>query len=493
MHERAGVGMFGGVVGRLLRETIAPGTALTGLLLGAAFLGIGFVFRLLQVEAIGQLLIQILMAWALARFALNGYAGEYRGSILSDAGGDWPQALAVAGRFLTLQLFWVVPAFLLVWNVVSAVLHDVKGVVTMPLAGATSPETPQALGALTVLHLLALLTMPRFYAAVGVLFCGMFLLPPLSLIASVRAAKYGEIFSAPLWREAFAGRRGDLFILYAVQAGGVLTGVVLVTPIVALAFTIDFAFGLLALAVAAGFLAGLTVTLVGRLCGFFAFGDESPAPAGVMPQAPPPEPSPSTEAPPEEEDSPLPPLADAADRVAAARRRFETDPRGAISELETLCAQHAPSPPVLHALALMLQASGRTEDAADVARAATVLCLKRGHTLLAAEVFNAFWKQSKALGLGADQLDLLAAALLKEGDLAMATNAFGLALSLDQGDRKAIKGLLQIADHRLHRESKPKDAARIYTFLLQYASASPFAEDMKRGLAEAEARLKRAV
>jgi hypothetical protein len=56
-----------------------------------------------------------------------------------------------------------------------------------------------------------------------------------------------------------------------------------------------------------------------------------------------------------------------------------------------------------------------------------------------------------------------------------------------------VKGLMKIADQRLYREGRPKDAARIYTFLLQYAVDSPLAEDFKRELAVAEARLKRAV
>jgi len=50
----------------------------------------------------------------------------------------------------------------------------------------------------------------------------------------------------------------------------------------------------------------------------------------------------------------------------------------------------------------------------------------------------------------------------------------------------------RFADQRLHKEGRPRDAARIYTFLLQYAPGSPFADDMKRGLAEAEARIARA-
>ena len=247
---------------------------------------------------------------------------------------------------------------------------------------------------------------------------------------------------------------------------------------------------------------------MGRLCGFFAFGEESPVPSSGRPEGPagfagpraiaafPGDPAAgdeaaSAEAP--EEESTLPPLPDAAARAAEARRRFETDREGAIADLQALREQHAPSPPILHALALMLHAAGRSEAGATVARDAIALGLRRGQASLAAEVFAAYWKQSNALGVSGGQVNVLATTLFKSGHVAQATTAFGVALNLDHGDRRAIQGLLQIADHRLHREAKPKDAARIYTFLLQYAASTSFAEDMKRGLAEAEGRLKRAV
>ncbi|HET8948574.1 MAG TPA: hypothetical protein VFQ07_16455 [Candidatus Polarisedimenticolia bacterium] len=534
MDEMTRVGAFGGVVGRLVRDATSPGTAFTGFVLGVILLASGFVCRMVQADAIGQLFGQIVMAAALARFAMNGYSGEYRGTILSTAGGTWPQTLMVAGRYLTLQLLWVVPTFLLGWSAVASVLQPATNSVAIsPFGGSTMPAAPTH-GAATLLPILGLFTSGPFLWSIGLLFFGMLLLPPVFLIVSVRSEKFGDIFSPALWGATFGGRLGDLYTLYAVQAGGVMMGMMVMAPLVLLGFSGGSELGILAIVVAMGFLAGLTVTLMGRLCGFFAFGEESPAPASHAgphgPQAAGPRAiaafpggaaaggagfasgasgamaSQASAAMPEvyadaapgeggdaEEESPLPPLLDAADRAAAARRRFETDRDGAIAEMETLRAQNAPSPQILHALALMLQAAGRVEEGSGTAREAIGLCLKRGHTSLAAEVFAAYWKQSKALGVTGDQIDLLAASLFKSGDLAQATTAFGVALNLDHGDRKAIKGLLQIADQRLHREAKPKDAARIYTFLLQYAGTSPFAEDMKRGLAEAEARLKRAV
>ncbi|HYV19940.1 MAG TPA: hypothetical protein VFC25_13020 [Verrucomicrobiae bacterium] len=534
MDESSRVGMFGGVVGRLVRDATSPGTAFTGFVLGVILLASGFVCRMVNADAIGQLFGQIVMAAALARFALNGYSGEYRGTILSTAGGTWPQALMVAGRYLTLQLMWVIPVFLLGWSAIASALHpDTNTVAISPFGGATSPAPSP--GAAGFLPILGVLTSGPFLWSIGLLFFGMLLLPPVFLIVAVRSEKFEHIFSPSVWSATFGGRLGDLYTLYAMQAGGMAMGMVVMAPLVLAAFSAGSELGFFAMAIAMAFLAGLAVTLMGRLCGFFAFGEESPAPAaraggfagphGVG-SAPgggsraiaafpgggpadvagfgrPPEVfeggegaeagSDSAPAEPVEEESSLPPLPAAAERAVEARRRFQTHPEGAIAELESLVAEHAPSPELLHALALMLHAAGRTEQGADTARAAIALGLKRGHTALAAEVFAAYWKQSKALGVTGEQIDVLAAALSKAGHLGQATTAFGVALNLDHGDRKAIKGLLQIADHRLHREAKPKDAARIYTFLLQYAGASPFAEDMKRGLAEAEARLKRAV
>jgi MFS family permease len=497
MDESVRVGMFGGVVGRLVRDATAPGTAFTGFILGVILLASGFVCRMVQADVLGQLFGQIVMAAALARFALNGYSGEYRGTILSTAGGTWPQTLMVAGRYLTLQLMWVVPVFFVGWSVLASALRPETN--SVAVNGGTG-------GGAGLLPILGVFTSGAFLWSIGLLFFGMLLLPPVFLIVAVRAEKFEHIFSPAVWGATFGGRLGDLYTLYAVQAGGTMMGMVVMAPLVLLGYSAGSGIGLLALVVAMGFLAGLAVTLMGRLCGFFAFGEESPVPSsglhdssagpagrraiaafpgGAAGEAA------SGEAP--EEESTLPPLPDAAGRAADARRRFETDREGAIADLEAVCQQHAPSPDILHALALMLHAAGRIEAGAGVARDAIALGLRRGQAALAAEVFAAYWKQSNALGVGGEQIDVLATTLFKSGHVGQATTAFGVALNLDHGDRRAIKGLLQIADHRLHREAKPKDAARIYTFLLQYAGSTPFAEDMKRGLAEAEARLKRAV
>jgi tetratricopeptide (TPR) repeat protein len=278
-------------------------------------------------------------------------------------------------------------------------------------------------------------------------------------------------------------------------------GAVVMLPIVLVGFAAGYEIGVLFTMIAVAFLAGLAVSLLGRLCGFFAFGDEAAEPTqGMAPEgggsvAEGGTRAPGAPMPPEASDEPQdprPPLLDAETAVAAARKQAETDREGALAALEALCEAHPPHPLVLHALALLLRAASRPEALA-VAGEAIRLALKRGIPALATELFGAFWKEARRLDLKPADIDAIGAAFQKSGDLGQAAAAFGLALNLDRTDRQAVKGLMKIADQRLYREGRPKDAARIYTFLLQYAADSPLAEDFKRELAEAEARLKRAV
>jgi hypothetical protein len=343
------------------------------------------------------------------------------------------------------------------------------------------------------------------------------LLPPVILIVAVRSEHFAEIVSPAFWRDCFAGRLGDLYLIYAVHGGAMCALPLVAIPALVLGFAASPAIGWLFLAIGMVFGGGLAVTLLGRLCGFFAFGEEqettpvrrSPLPEvhessvqraairqaevqRAMPSIPA-----SAEAAPGEgepgavDPSGKPPLIDPAGRVAAARRRFEQDRDGALSELRDMEQQHAPSPHVRHALTLCLHQADRAGEALVAARQAIPLCLERGNVALAAEIFALLWRQAKQLGLDRDQIDAVATALAKSGDSAHAITAFGMALSMDHGDRRAIKGLLQLADRRQH-DGHPKDAVRIYTFLLQYAADTPFADDMRRGLADAEMRLRRA-
>jgi hypothetical protein len=513
---------FSGTTGRVLCDAMSFGTAITGVVLGVAILAESFVLGMVGARALAQLVAQVIFAIVLARFTLNGMSGESQGSLFSSIGGSWFLALAVAGRYLVLNAIWTIPLAFIAWQSIAAALGG-----GMVGGGASAAGEPGA-GSALMLPVFGLLMSKALWASVGLLVFGMALLPPVFLIVSVRSESFTDIFSPQHWKATFDGRGGDLYSIYATYAGGLGMMIVLSIPVVLLGFAAATGFGWFFVFVAFAFAMGLAVTLLGRLCGFFAFGDVAGGPANVGGDAPdvtePPTqrrfagsnvvPHPAlasragsvevarsgeaarpgdAEAPVAEpaDDSGLPPLLDAAERVAAAMKRFETDASGAIGELDELRHAHAPSPQVMHAYVVCLVRAGRADEALATARGALPLCLQRGNVALAAEIFAALWKRAKELGLEREQIDAIGAALFKAGDLAKATTAYGLALTMDRGDRKAIKGLLQIADHRMHRDGRPKDSARIYTFLLQYAPDSPFAADMKQGLAEAEARAAR--
>ena len=537
--QENGVTSFGGIVGRVLRDATSFSTAVTAFILGATVVAVSFIFTFIGNEALAQILVQVVVALALARFALNGLSGEFRGTILSTAGGSWVVALKVAARYLVLNLLWMAPMVFALWMSVTGASTAAGAVAGMGSDGGFpgAPAAPAG-GMAMALPILGIMTSRSVIASTIFILFGLSLLPPIFLIVAVRAERFGQIFSADHWRAAFAGRFADLYVIYAIHGGGVGIMLILAIPVVLLGFSAASEFGILFACLAFAYMCSLAITLLGRLCGFFAFGEEQTsrvfgsAPSGGGSNAPPVmggftprvvhggamaaggvvtggasiggatvggAPDAGTRAPgapvaAEElaDDSGRPPLPDAVERAAAARTRFAADRDGALGDLTQLHAEHAPSAPVMHALALSLHEAGRAAEALDLARQAMPVCIARGQVTLAADLFATFWKQAKELGLDHGQIDAVASSFMKTGDLGRAVSAYGLALTMDPADRKAIKGLLQAADQRLHKEGRPKDAAKIYTFLLQYAPNSPFAEDMRRGLAEAEARLARA-
>jgi hypothetical protein len=530
---------FGGILGRVLRDSMSIGTAVTGIVLGLVLLGTGFVLGIAGAKGLSMVLGQVIVAVALARFALNGMAGESSGTIFSTAGGSWPLAVAVAGRYLVLNLLWMAPLLILAWSLVGAASTPATPVAGGPSAasggpgGVVLPGSPAMTGGgaglMLMLPILAVLTSKTFIASAVLFIIGMTLLPPIFLIVAVRSERFGQIFSTVLWSNAFSGRLGDLYAIYVVHGGALGMLFILAIPALLLTFAAGKEIGILFLAISMAYSGGLAITLLGRLCGFFAFEEEPGGPALAMQPVTGPGPGmaggrggrprppeifgqperavdshgavPAGEAAaaprhgaPRAAGAPSgpPPVADLSQQLGEARARFENDADGALGALQALREENPDHPLVLHAIALALHNAGRAPEAALVAREAIPVCLEHGQAALAAELFAALWKQAKELGLSHEQIDIVATVLAKAGDHHRAITAFGIALQMDPDDRKAIKGLLQLADHKMHRESRPKDAARIYTFLLQYASKSPFAEDIRRGLADAESRLARA-
>jgi hypothetical protein len=391
---------FSGIGGRVLSGTLSLGTILSGVALTIVlFSGWYFCMRW-EMEAAATLYAEFVIAVALARYAMNGLYGEWQGTIFSAAGGSWMQAAAVGGRYLLLTGLWLVPLLALGLSFRKA-----------------GPELLQALmggGAGDWIALLLLYIL------------GTALTPPVFLIVSVSAEKLADVLSPAHWKRMFSGRLGDLFFIYVLYIGGSLVALVLCIPPTIQAFGQGLEMGVSVAAIACAALAGLSVNLLGRLCGFFAFGEPEPAAASSTPAL-------ATPHPPR---PPAPSLPPAPPRVAP------------LPSAPLQAAHAAPHPPAPNP------------------------------------------GGAQPLPAAPDPL-AAAAALLKGGDLDGATRAFEAAVRADPAERKAVKGLMQIADARLGDPHQLEEAARIYALLLRVCAASPFADDMRRGLEEAERRLSR--
>jgi hypothetical protein len=364
------------------------------------------------------------------------------------------------------------------------------------------------------------------------------LTPPVFLIVSVGAEGFADIFSPEHWRSQFSGRASDLFSIYVVYTGALAMVLLLGLPLVLLAFSASVKLGVALGIVTFCLLFGISLNLLGRLCGFFACGDvglgelsgavrrpASPAsgPSPALPRAPSPvvsgaqtaassrpEPVPVPPSPPgsgapqqapaapagatgtpQPAGSPVRPTAllDAQPRVDAARAQFERDPARAIEELEALRRDYLPHALVLHALALCYYRNGAVDRAVETAVEAIPMCIDRGQLCFAAELFKTMRAHVDRLRLETETLLTIAGSLTRSSDWAAAAKAYSVVIGSDAGDVRAIKGLLQVAEGILEHGAKPEAAAKIYRFLDKHCGASPLAEFIRQGLAESERRL----
>ena len=203
----------------------------------------------------------------MSRFAVNGNYGEWSGSIFSTAGGSWFHVSFVAIRFLFLTGLWLIPMMIF-------------GAVPGEEAMAAMMMTGSGAG--------------RLFGFLGLYLMAMTVTPPVLLIISVSAGDFGELLSPTYWRQMFAGRFADLFMIYVVYTGGVGMVLVLSVPLVLIGFMGNPVFGWVLAAGSFGLLMGVSANLLGRLCGFFASGDlglhESQEPALLQPVASDPQP-----------------------------------------------------------------------------------------------------------------------------------------------------------------------------------------------------------
>ena len=473
---------FSGVVGRVLRSSFSWRTLVTGAALGFFLLVISFVLGLVGAPNAGVFVVEILMAMAMARFALNGLYGEWDGTLFSAAGGPWSQVGAVAARYLVATLAWLVPVFFLGLNSMVPAQALMGG-------GSAGPDMGAGLMALAAYMFLSTLT------------------PPFFLIAAVSAESFGEFLSVAHWKRLFTGRSTDLFMVFAAYAGALAMTFILAVPVVLGAMAIAWELALLVGGIALAFVFGLMVCLLGRLCGFFAFGNADGAAAPVAAPAGPGTADAMSRAAAAggslaagvtaSTASPVqavldggqqgltggpPVLSDAREPLVQASRKFPTDPDGAIAVLEDVNERHAPHPQILHALCMLCHKAGRNDLAAEYARTAIPLCVDRGALPLAGEIFRALWGVRGTLGLKRDHKLQIAALFLRSDELTYAANTFALVLRDDPNDARAIKGIMQVAERFLKGRSESAEAAKLYAYLLKVAPDSPLVEYIQQGL-----------
>jgi len=512
---------FGGVAGRLVTGSISGSSLVSGIVLGLGLLFVDWMFVFGNASGMIMPFNLIVLAVVLARFAVNGLYGEWSGTVFSGAGGPWTVVGAVALRYMALTFIWYMPLTLIGMKVVQTP------------AGAPITALPMMMGGALV------------FAAINML--AMTVTPPLFLIVSVSATSFGDVFSADHWRRLFVGRKDDLFTVYVVYAGALLMVAMLTFPVVMLAMAATYKLAILVGGLGFCLLFGVSVNLLGRLCGFFAFGDlglidrpvgqdpdpvpgtapavdvsspiASPVNVAVAPQHPPELPAQPVAAAPEQpvavapfqpetavtpqpahvtatptvppqpqssEETARRPLDDAKARVDAAVQDFAQNPDATLTALQSLNTEFAPHPLVLQSLAIHNYRAGRVEPSIEVAREAIPLCFERGHSYLAAELFREMRQYRSQLALTMEQLLTVGHTLIKMEDFATAAKAYTAVIAQDSSESRAVKGLLQVAEKILHEKHRPEAAIKVYQYLLQHCSSSPLVEYMQTGLEDAE-------
>lgn len=490
---------FGGIAGRVLVSVIGPESFLLGLGFVVGSLAIAYPLAQRNAEAAAAPIIQIWMAYLLARAAVSGFHGDTgQGARFADPG-ESREAVFVALRYLALSVLWVVPVALLAKYGLSRGGDGMDGFGGMGgLPGFLPYSGFLSLGTL-------------YLAAIA-------LMPPVTLIASVGAGRTRELLSPGLWAALFRGRRGELFLIYALCLGGVAALVVIFAPVL---LAIGFRHPKVAAALlifSSSFAVGFSVRLLGRLCGLFARGALVESDEGAFsvvtgggtnwqdrPDSPPKRTArtnlteaerltafaqsalaPEPEAPAALPAAAKPALADAKAQVDALLAGLDEDPEGTVAALEELHEAYATHPLVLAGLCHALARSGRGEEALASAQSAIPWLLERGNLGPAAAVLRDVRGNLPRLNLPAQRLHEIADHAWGTRDIESATAIYMQILKAEPSDNRAIKRMLQAGEAFLQGARAPGVALGIYRFLLARCASSPFEEYMRRGLEEAE-------
>lgn len=467
---------FGGIAGRVVREALGFGTFLTGIfLVGVASL-LGVLTFKAGADALGLILVHILFAIMLGRFALQGYHGHWNTGALYPREAGWGASAVVAIRYLALSVAWTLPLIILGLRP-DALRDNLAGVALMGGGGR-------------------LLTLGVLYVAAAVI------TPPILLIVSVSADRFTHIFSPSHWAYLFRGRWGDLFLVYALCLGGVTMTILLVAPVLA---AISFQAprpAIFLTAIAGAWASGFAISVYGRLCGCFAgalLGGDMMEPELRLIESPPAdsgrgaterktsvELDSSVGGPPTSSLSGRPPLLDARERIESILTGTARGSDEAITAIESLRDHHAPNPVIDYGLCVALFRSGQRERAAATAAEILPQLLDRGNRRFAAQIYGDLLDECKAFDLASDHLVLIATDFLERGESRLATEALMHAIRTDPWHRAAIKRMMQLAEEILPASREPHEARRIYRFLIEKCPDSPLAEMMHSGLREAE-------
>jgi hypothetical protein len=463
---------FSGIAGRMVEHALAPGAIASGAMLGVPIIAGSGVLIAVGAPRLVLPFALVAMSAALARLALNGMTGERNGSLASDAGGPWTLVGAVALRHLALTFVWYAPMSLL-----GAISGNASASAIARVFGGSG-----IVGALTLVALAV--TAPVF------------------LVVAVSVENVADAFSTEVWRSRFHGRRTELITLYAVHTGSWGLLALLALPLLALARAIGPRAAVGAAALASCVVLGVSVLLLGRLCGIFAStaaivarDAKQPAERAAEPTpAPTPTPTPvpslaapsTPSTPASAEPGRRPALLAAKQRVEEALRGADQDADGALSRLRKLDADSAPHPLVLHALFMTALRAGRTREALQAAERAIPVCVERGQPAQAAEIFREMRAHRIEAPIGVEALLAIGQALVRMDDLGTAAKAFTSVVTGDPQHTRAIKGLLEVADHILHRKQNPGAAAKVYRLVLTTCPHTPLTDFARVGLEEAE-------
>lgn len=391
-----------------------------------------------------------------ARFAQLGILGETDAGLFSDVAGPWTGTALVALRLLALWIAWLLPIVVWGWLAAPGRAADGMAAAGMPGLGMTPFGVPMVPAFLL------------FWAALG----GVLSFAFVSIAAA--APRFLDTFSPGLWGSLLAGRLGELFLAMAGTYGPPVAVFVVLFPLFLALLPVNPKATAALVVPVLLYLAGMVMTLQGRLAGAFSaaglsdvLGEEEPALSAAPPE--------TSASPRGDLHAPAAPGAGAAPPAAATAAP-------AVSHVD---------PRTLEAAWQANLAAGDQAGALHVASELIPTALAKGDARLAAQAYRRHLDHLPELGLDRSALDLVADQLLKDGDVAAAAWTFSQALDADAADPKAFKGLLRVADHYLEKAKTPQEAVRVYRYLLDRAPASPFAEHARDLLATAERRASR--